>query len=68
LIFRKIENINTSGYILEGLLDDIYNIVDDLKNSIEETDKLIDQFDSCNKKKEIILNTIKKKINSKKKN
>lgn len=60
------DNINTSGYIMESLLDDIYNIVDDLKNSIDETDLIIDQFDTCNKKKEIIITTIKKKISNKK--
>ena len=60
------DNINTSGYIMESLLDDIYNIVDDLKTSIDETDLIIDQFDTCNKKKEIIIRTIKKKIANKK--
>jgi len=51
---------------MESLLDDIYNIVDDLKTSIDETDLIIDQFDTCNKKKEIIIRTIKKKIANKK--
>lgn len=60
------DNINTSGYILESLLDDIYNIVDELKTSIEETDIIIDQFDTCNKKKEIIIRAIKLKIGNKK--
>jgi hypothetical protein len=61
-----LDNINTSGYILESLLDDIYNIVDELKTSIEETDIIIDQFDTCNKKKEIIIRAIKLKIGNKK--
>ena len=60
---KNLENINTSQYMMESIIDDIVNLIDDVEQSSEKVKKIIDDFSIIIKRDGIIISTIKNKTN-----
>jgi hypothetical protein len=59
---KTINNINTSGYIMESIIDDIVTITNEIEDLGCSINNIICELTSNVRKDEIIISTIKKKL------
>jgi hypothetical protein len=59
---KSIQNINTSGYIMESIIDDIVSITTEIEDLGFSINSIIRELTSNVRKDDIIISTIKKKL------